>query len=222
MSDLDAPAPGRDQPLLDQVEAAIQGPGYSVLRAWLALHGGASARIVLEEITQLVRRLGVGAASAEAHRQEIDKLAQKLKESDYKAFCLQRELAGKQCVQCAGAIDAETGRCGECDEQEASTEAEIDALKAEVQRLTEERDEWRDLYAGTYFAGEQREWARLTAERDRLERVGKMAGETADRYVQQCITLKAERDTALKARDEAQAQIARLNDALALRDNPQW
>jgi hypothetical protein len=44
-------------PLLDRVEREIQQGHYSILRGWLAIHGGASARIALEEICQLVRAL---------------------------------------------------------------------------------------------------------------------------------------------------------------------
>jgi len=54
-----ASPPPDEPPLLDCVEAEIQKPGYAILRGWLAIHGGESARIVLEEVTQLVRTLRV-------------------------------------------------------------------------------------------------------------------------------------------------------------------
>lgn len=42
---------------IERVKAELNEPGYSILRAWLALHGGMSAVIAVEEIAQLAERL---------------------------------------------------------------------------------------------------------------------------------------------------------------------
>lgn len=48
---------------------------------------------------------------------------------------LLQQLAGKQCVQCGGSIDAATARCKACDERDAYLEAQVTALEAELQQL---------------------------------------------------------------------------------------
>lgn len=57
---------------VDVIEAELQKPGYGVIRGWLAIHGGASARIVLEEVTQLVRALAPSSVSSDERRRLHD------------------------------------------------------------------------------------------------------------------------------------------------------
>jgi hypothetical protein len=49
------PVAAPSEPLLDWVEREIEKPGYSLLRAMRAQRSAAGQRIILEELTQLVR-----------------------------------------------------------------------------------------------------------------------------------------------------------------------
>lgn len=55
-------------------------------------------------------------------RQEASLREEDLRRARWDCMNLRQQLAGKQCVQCAGSIDPETLRCKECDEADAEAE----------------------------------------------------------------------------------------------------
>lgn len=56
---------------MDFLESQLEGSGYSIIRGWLAIHGGASARIVKEEISQMLRRYAALSSPPPEPREEI-------------------------------------------------------------------------------------------------------------------------------------------------------
>ncbi len=113
------------------------------------------------------------AASAEAHQQEIERLQEQLTDAEASFDALEE----RNKYQCACMHDRPDDVC-------LVHSPAVEKLKADVQRLTEERD---------------------TLKATQLK-----FGTLQHEFMQRAETAEAERDAALKARDEAQAQLATL------------
>lgn len=151
--------------------------------------------------------------------QELESLRQERHDLRFELVNLKRQLAGKQCVQCASSIDAGTLRCLECDERDTDMERRLEAAEAELTRLRqqrgqdEENTEMHDL-PGTTGPKSCDEGAPVATEVQIAERIARQAhAEQKDSVTGAPYITHVERVVAMVAGADAKA-VAWLHDVL--------